>query len=116
MSSERDLKYPFKLRIGSKRQVYNGSAVRTAGGLTRKDLLKNKHGRIVSRRRHMLGRSRGLAVLKKHGLVLRKGQVPNAFKKSRRSRSRSTRRKHRGGFLNATSSSSAAPAAAAATK
>ena len=34
--------------FGSRRKVWNGSAKKTNGGLTRKDLRKNKHGRIVS--------------------------------------------------------------------
>ena len=38
-------------RIGSRRQVMNGSALKTAGGLRKKDLMLNKRGRIVSRRK-----------------------------------------------------------------
>ena len=34
--------------VGSRRQVFNGSARRTSGGLTKKDLKKNKFDRIVS--------------------------------------------------------------------
>ena len=34
--------------FGSRRKVWNRSAKKTNGGLTRKDLRKNKHGRIVS--------------------------------------------------------------------
>ena len=34
--------------FGSRRKVWNRSAKKTTGGLTRKDLRKNKHGRIVS--------------------------------------------------------------------
>jgi hypothetical protein len=40
------------LKIGSRRQVYNGSAEKTPGGLTKSDLIKNKHGRIVSAKKH----------------------------------------------------------------
>ena len=36
--------------IGSRRQVWNRSRVKTKSGLTRKDLKKNKRGRIVSKR------------------------------------------------------------------
>ena len=35
---------------GQRRQVWEGRAEQTHGGLTRKDLMKNKSGRIVSRR------------------------------------------------------------------
>ena len=34
--------------VGSRASVYHGNAVKTSGGLTKKDLRKNKHGRIVS--------------------------------------------------------------------
>lgn len=39
--------------IGSRRKVYNGTALKTVGGLTKKDLMKNKHNRIVSKKKHM---------------------------------------------------------------
>lgn len=41
-----------KVKYGSRRQVFNGSAERTAGGLTKDDLIKNERGRIVSAKRH----------------------------------------------------------------
>ena len=41
--------------VGSKAQVWHGSAKHTSGGLTRKDLMKHK-GRIVSRKKHALGK------------------------------------------------------------
>jgi hypothetical protein len=40
-----------KSRVGSRREVMNGSALHTAGGLRKKDLMLNKRGRIVSRRK-----------------------------------------------------------------
>ena len=43
-------------RIGSKRQVWHGTALQTAGGLTKKDLVKNKRGKIVSRRKHIIAK------------------------------------------------------------
>lgn len=36
--------------VGSRRQVMNGTADKTSGGLTKKDLVLNKWGRIVSRK------------------------------------------------------------------
>ena len=36
------------MKKGSRRMVWNGSAVKTGGGLTKDDLMKNKYGRIVS--------------------------------------------------------------------
>jgi hypothetical protein len=42
-------------KIGSKSQVFHGNAEKTSGGLKRDDLMKNKRGRIVSKRKHALG-------------------------------------------------------------
>jgi hypothetical protein len=36
------------LKRGSRRQVWNGSAEKTMGGLTKEQLMKNERGRIVS--------------------------------------------------------------------
>lgn len=38
--------------IGSRRQVWNGTAKKTPGGLLKSDLMMNKHGRIVSKAKH----------------------------------------------------------------
>ena len=42
-------------KIGSRRKVWNGTAEKTKGGLTRKDLKQNKYGRIVSVKRSQRG-------------------------------------------------------------
>ena len=39
-----------RLNIGTKLQVMNGTALRTSGGLKKKDLTRNKRGKVVSRR------------------------------------------------------------------
>ena len=43
--------------VGSKAEVFHGSAKHTSGGLKKKDLMKTKAGRIVSRRKHALGKT-----------------------------------------------------------
>ena len=48
----------FKQRVGSKLQVYNGNAKQTSGGLKKEQLMKNKRGRIVSKKQHELGKLR----------------------------------------------------------
>jgi len=40
--------------VGTKREVFMGLAKHTPGGLTKSDLMKNKSGKIVSRRKHAL--------------------------------------------------------------
>ena len=39
--------------FGSRAEVWHGNAKKTTGGLTKKDLLKNKHGAIVSKKKHV---------------------------------------------------------------
>lgn len=39
-------------KYGSRRQVYNGSAEMTVGGLRKDHLIKNEKGRIVSAAKH----------------------------------------------------------------
>jgi hypothetical protein len=39
------------LKRGTRRQVWNGSAEMTAGGLKKEDLDRNKRGRIVSKKK-----------------------------------------------------------------
>ena len=38
--------------VGSRAEVWHGTAHHTSGGLTKKCLIKNKHGRIVSKKKH----------------------------------------------------------------
>ena len=65
--------------VGSKAQVWHGTAKHTSGGLTRKDLMKTKKGRIVSRKKHAAGK-KALKNLKKAGFVAKKGTF-KLFKK-----------------------------------
>ena len=58
--------------VGSKQQVFNGSAAHTAGGLKKGDLMKHK-GRIVSRKAHKAG-LRAIKRLRAAGYVAKKGQ------------------------------------------
>ena len=65
--------------VGSKAQVFHGTARHTSGGLTKKDLVQNKHGRIVSRRKMALGK-KALKHLVKAGYKAKKGTF-KLFKK-----------------------------------
>ena len=42
----------YEMLVGSRAQVWHGTAYKTAGGLKRAGLLQNKHGRIVSKSKH----------------------------------------------------------------
>jgi hypothetical protein len=65
--------------VGSKAQVYHGTAKHTSGGLTKKDLMKTKAGRIVSKKKHAQG-LKSIKKLRKMGYVAKKGTF-KLFKK-----------------------------------
>ena len=69
--------------VGTKAQVWHGTAKHTSGGLTRKDLMKTKKGRIVSRRKHAAGQ-RAIKKLRKMGYIAKKGKFSLFTKKSKR--------------------------------
>jgi hypothetical protein len=58
--------------VGSKAEVFHGTAKHTSGGLHKKDLMKTKKGRIVSRRKHALGQ-KAIKTLRKMGYIAKKG-------------------------------------------
>ena len=84
----------YPVLVGSRAQVWHKTAYKTTGGLTRKDLLMNRNGRIVSKVKHTKAKSRNR--LKEHGFYNKKG-VFGAFtkkgspitKKKRKTRKRS---------------------------
>ena len=43
-------------KIGSKKDVWHGLAQKTSGGLRKKDLIRNKSGKIVSKKKSKLGK------------------------------------------------------------
>lgn len=65
--------------VGSKAQVWHGTAKHTSGGLTKKDLMKTKKGRIVSKKKHAAGK-KALSRLRKAGYTAKKGKF-TLFKK-----------------------------------
>lgn len=82
--------------FGSRAEVFHGTAKKTSGGLEKKDLLQNKHGEIVSRKKHLSAKKEKR--LEKHGYFTQKGKfgfVKKAIKstKSIKSKSRKSKRK-----------------------
>ena len=75
-----------EVTVGSKAQVFHGTAKHTSGGLTKKDLVKNKHGRIVSRKKMAAGK-KALKFLTAKGYKARKGTF-KLFHKRRATHSR----------------------------
>jgi hypothetical protein len=74
--------------IGTRAQVWHGTAKKTSGGLTKSALMKNKHGRIVSRKKHNTAKREKRLV--KAGFITKKGKF-GFIKKGSRSRSRKMR-------------------------
>ncbi|MBC61121.1 MAG: hypothetical protein CMP11_01590 [Zetaproteobacteria bacterium] len=61
-----------KKTFGSRAEVFHGTAKKTSGGLIKKDLLKNKHGAIVSKKKHLTAKKEKR--LEKHGYYAKKGK------------------------------------------
>ena len=109
--SVRILEMSDKLKaVGSKAEVFHGTAKHTSGGLKKKDLMKH-HGRIISRKKHAAGKK---AI--KHLFALGYKPKKGTFKLMRKSMAHSSKRhskrhtRRRGGANGAVS-----PAAASAT-
>ena len=82
---------------GSKAEVFHGTARHTSGGLYKKDLVKTKRGRIVSRRKQAAGK-KAIARLRKAGYIAKKGKF-TLFRKSMGKRSTRKGRKGRKSFF-----------------
>jgi hypothetical protein len=59
-------------KIGSRAEVFHGNALKTSGGLEKKDLVKNKHGYIVSKRKVALSRKSKTNPLMSHGYLAKR--------------------------------------------
>ena len=73
------------MTVGSRAQVFHGTVDKTTGGLEKKDLMKNKHGRIVSVRKHKTAKKERR--LKKAGYITKKGEF-GSFKKEDKPKTR----------------------------
>ena len=65
-------KKQFELKYGSRAQVWNGTAEMTTGKLKKRDLKKNKEGRIVSKKASANGK-KAMKNLKNMGYSTKKG-------------------------------------------
>ena len=80
--------------IGSKAQVWHGTAKHTSGGLTKSQLMKNKHGHIVSKKQHARGKV-AIKQLTRRGYIAKRGTF-HAFHKNEGHSYRSSSRRSRG--------------------
>ena len=58
----------YDVLVGSRAQVWHSTAYKTTGGLTKNKLMKNKHGRVVSKKKH--------ATAKKEKRLVKSGYKP----------------------------------------
>ena len=95
----------FSELFGSRTQVMNGTAYKTSGELTKKDLMMNKWGRIVSAKKHRTAKKEKR--LEKAGYFARKGKFGYVKKnsKGKTMRKMRTSKRQSGGALSALSPS-----------
>ena len=62
----------YEVLIGTRAQVWHGTAYKTTGGLTKNNIIKNKSGRIVSKAKHNSAKKEKRLV--KAGYLTKKGQ------------------------------------------
>jgi hypothetical protein len=84
----------YKELFGSRQQVMNGTAYKTAGELCKTDLMMNKWGRIVSKKKHATAKKEKR--LLKHGYTAKKGKF-GSVKINKKTRNGRKSRKLRGG-------------------
>ena len=71
---------------GSRAQVWHGTAVKTSGGLKKDQLVMNKHGRIVSRKKHSTAKRDNRLVKAGYGTKKGKFGFVKIGKKSKKQR------------------------------
>lgn len=76
----------FELLLGTRAQVWHGTAYKTTGGLKKMDLVQTEKGRIVSKAKHVTAKKEQR--LLKHGYGTQKGKFGyvKVTPKSRKSR------------------------------
>ena len=80
-------------KIGSRAEVFHGKALKTSGGLYKKALTKNKHGRIVSLKKVLSARYKKTNPLLKLGFQQPKGTLQFGPLKSNKSKSNKSKSK-----------------------
>ena len=87
----------FSELFGSRTQVMNGTAYKTSGELTKKDLMMNKWGRIVSAKKHRTAKKE--KSLEKAGFFAKKGKFGYVKKGKGKRGTKKRSRKQSGGSL-----------------
>ena len=88
----------YKELFGSRHQVWNKTAYKTTGNLTRKHLLMNKWGRIVSNKKHFTAKREKR--LEKYGYYAKKGKFGYVIKmNTKKQKNRKLRRGGNGNII-----------------
>lgn len=88
----------FEMLVGSRAQVYHGTAYKTSGGLKKDNIMMNKNGRIVSKAKHNTAKKEKRLI--KAGYGTKKGKfgfVMIGSRKAKGSKKNGRSRKQRGG-------------------
>jgi hypothetical protein len=93
----------YKELFGSREQVWNGTAYKTSGGLTKSQLVMNKNNRIVSASKYQTAKKEKR--LEKYGYFAKKGKFgyvkKSATRKTKTTPTTSTKEKMDGGDVDA---------------
>jgi hypothetical protein len=81
----------FQRTFGSRAEVFHGTSKKTSGGLLKKDLIKNKWGEIVSRKKHMTAKKEKR--LEKYGFFAKKGKFGFVKKSPKSKKSKTSKKK-----------------------
>lgn len=76
--------------FGSRAEVFHNNAKKTTGGLIKSDLMKNKHGEIVSKKKSLQAKKEKR--LEKFGFFTQKGKF-GFVKRTPKKKGRKTRRR-----------------------
>ena len=92
----------YEMLIGTRAQVWHGTAYKTSGGLTKNNLMQNKNGRIVSKLKHTTAKKENRLVKAGYGTkkgkfgFVKLGKTARKGRKGRKGRKSSKR----GGSIN----------------
>lgn len=76
----------YKELIGSREQVWNGTAYKTKGELKKKELMKNKWNRIVSKKKHITAKREKR--LEKYGYYAKKGKFGYVLRETKKNKNK----------------------------
>ena len=74
--------------VKDKEAVWSGEKKKTSSGLTKKDLMKNKSGKIISKKQYKRGKEL-------HKMMKKEGRLAEPFKAKKQSKSKSKKRSKR---------------------